>query len=317
MVQTNCMRNSGVGDDWIARACAANPIRETSERSFWTGPIRVANSSLFVATTYKGQQGQQQQGQPQEAKYFLTGLFTPYSDLQPMHARIYQMAQGAFPDACVNGQIYGVGLPFQDQGKLGNKAGYTPGLPMFRPKSKEQYKPTIYDRPPAINRIFTAEQGTPFFYPGAWVMAHVTFFTNVPNRRIAAGVNAVVAFADDEKLPGGGPDTDALVKGGGFQAIRSPVAGPQSGGFQGVPGSAGPNYQGGAPATYGASTAPFGAPPAPANLYAGAGAGIAPNGTGYALNAAPSYGNAAPAYAGAPAQPPLSQEAMLARLMGR
>src|SRR5271165_1029356 len=111
---TTCMKDSAVGDDWIREACRMNPVQALGNDVFRSGPVRLTYHALKEARAYK--QGTPQAGKP---KFRVEVLLPPHADVVQLERAAIEVGARAFPAKFSGGQLYGVPLPFEDQGKKG------------------------------------------------------------------------------------------------------------------------------------------------------------------------------------------------------
>jgi hypothetical protein len=258
---TTVMRDSIVGDDWIARTAQAVPIQkvidpETQQPTgdFLTGPVRLMFPTLFHLP------------QPTEKspnpKYGATLLFTPYADFTLFYEEYYTIAGREFPDAynASTGQYYGLHSPFRDQGEKAKFNGFTPGCTFVN--ASTQFKPPIVDA--QSNPVLDESRA----YPGVWAVCAVNMYAFKDPRKkgISFGLQSVMLIGDDQQAGGGGADPNTMF-GGVKGAIQAPTV--TAAHMQGMPQGAQPPAAPGMPApppggTYAPPAAPGmpGQPPA-------------------------------------------------------
>ena len=206
------MKNSRLGDDWIARAVANNPFQKRPDRSFLTCPVRLA----FVHLVKPNPNAKNDDGTPKATpSYEVTALLPPGAQQQLdtiVWPDLYALLRQSFPQNFnAQGQPFGLHCPpWRDQGEKQQYAGYTPGLPFIRMTT--QYKPQIVD--PATNPIVDENR----VYAGVWAILAFNLFEfgkspPRPKKGYSCGLQGVMLVADDEKLAGGAPDPKAQFAG--------------------------------------------------------------------------------------------------------
>ena len=215
---TTCMRNSSIGDAWIAEACQLNPVTNLGNGTFLTGPVRLSFPVLFTPKAYTGPDGK-----TQAPKYSVSILFPPSANIAEMEACAVELAAAKWPESYAGGKLYGVPIPLRDQGERGNKEGYTPGLKFFNASAES--KPLVYDRPPAQTLVTLPSK----VYAGMWAICNVRFYAAKGAKRVAAGLNAVTLYADDTSLGGSGPDEAAIRQQMSGIRAAGPIAVPNMG----------------------------------------------------------------------------------------
>jgi hypothetical protein len=207
---TTIMRNSIIGDQWIRDACAANPtaVLPGEGNMITTGPCRLAfTDTLFNARTPSGNS----QGTP---KYGVMALYTPFTDWNVFYAEYYRVLSKDMPEYYVP-EVQGypnLEMPFHDQSKKLQYAGFTPGLKYINHTSK--FKPKIVDSSPAKNPITDPSR----VYPGVWALLVVNAYTYgknppQPKKGCAFGLQAVMILENDQPLAGGGVDPSVVFAG--------------------------------------------------------------------------------------------------------
>jgi hypothetical protein len=213
---TTIMKNSMVGDAWIIEACRNNPITYQGDGRFRSCPVRLSYPDLFEAKTNRMD--------PSKPPKFSTAmLFPPHGvcDLSPLYQAAQQIGAAAYAENMYNGQLHGVEMPFTDQAKKMQSAGYTPGCIYLN--AKGNFKPRVVDVPPAMNDIIDQRR----VYPGVWAIVSFNFYaTKPPHKRIAVGLDAVMIYGDDTPLGGAG-QVDVQAAFGGVKS-SAPIAVPMA-----------------------------------------------------------------------------------------
>ena len=206
------MKNSRLGDDWIARAVANNPFQKMPDGNFRTCPVRLA----FVHLVKPNPNAKNDDGTPKATPSYEVTALCPPGAMEQLHAvvwpELYALLRQSFPQNFnAQGQPFGLHCPpWRDQGEKQQFTGYTPGLPFLRLTT--QYKPQIVD--PANNPI--VDEGR--VYAGAWAILAFNMFEfgkspPRPKKGYSLGLQGVMLIGDDEKLAGGAPDPKALFTG--------------------------------------------------------------------------------------------------------
>lgn len=263
---TTIMRDSMVGDEWIARCCQAVPVQRVIDQKtgnptndILTGPVRLA----FVDSLFELQAPSAQVPNP---KHGAAVLFTPYTDFTLFYDEYHRICAREFPEHydAASGQYYGLHSPFRDQGEKLKFGGFTPGLTFMSCTSK--FKPPIVDQ--NYNPIVDKKR----VYAGVWAILGLNCYAFKDPRKkgVGFGLQSVMLIGDDSNLGSKGPDVRQQF-GGVAGAIAPPAIAPGSG--QGMP-------MGGAPGqppanlapppggTHAAPPRPAGPPGAPAGNYA-------------------------------------------------
>jgi hypothetical protein len=182
------MRNSEIGDAWIAGACAAAPVSVIADGYVMTGPVRLGGPLALVSPKdYKGDKNM---------RYFARLLFPPQADLSVLRGEIARVAEKSLPRAkIINGAIYGIKDPLLDQGTLANNPGYTPGLVYMSTKAPEDQKPRMHNVPPALEPT----DGS-IFYPGCWAVAVVHIIGASNYNCLTFRLKQLVFYGHDTRL---------------------------------------------------------------------------------------------------------------------
>lgn len=199
------MKDSNLDPRWLAEMMQRNPIQQTPNGNFTTGPVRLAFPSLFKPSDRK-----KDDGSP-SGKYGATILFPFGAKLDVLAAEWHRKAREEFPQNWSNGQPVGLHSPFHDQVEktVGVKsyAGFTPGAIFM--KISSNYKPQVVDG--AMNPIVDESR----VYGGVWAIVSVNAYGYKPGKGqagktgIGFGLQSVVIIADDQKLGGQGSDPRA------------------------------------------------------------------------------------------------------------
>lgn len=253
---TTIMRNSKIGDAWIAQAQRDIPISFVIDasgqptRNILTGPVRLCFPDLFQpAKAQKRDDGSEGMG-----KFGTQILFPPGADFSVLHAEYFRILAEQFADYRdgATGNYYGLYSPFRDQAeKCAKFPGYTPGCVFITCTSR--YKPPVVDR--NMNPVVDANK----VYPGVWAVLSINAYAfgkspPQPKKGVAFGIQSVMILADDEKLGGGAADPKTQFKG---VAVAPPAGAPAAMFGQ-------PQPTPGAPAAPFMTPHPSAAPPAPA-----------------------------------------------------
>ncbi len=234
-MSTTIMRDSIVGDQWIAGTYAAAPpqrILDEKTGNFLTGPVRLAFVHLF--------EPQKRDPTPQNPNpgetYNTMILFPPMTDFTIFNEEYYarcasDWASAWNPDA----QNYiGLHSPFHDQVEKSAKyQGFTPNSKYITISS--QFKSPIVDA--RGNAIVDPAKA----YAGAWAICAVNAYAygkkakGATTKGVGFGIQSVMLIGDDTRLDGGGGvDPQAVFKGINVQA---PIARPDFSKMpQGLPG---------------------------------------------------------------------------------
>lgn len=258
---TTVMKNSIVGDQWIAQACQSNPVQPVLDDNgqptgnYLTGPVRLVFPAVF--------EPKRANNNPQNKEKFSTGiLFTPYSNLQPLYDAYYALLAKEFANYWVPElQNYqGVHMPFHDQGEKHQYSGFTPRLQYLTVTSN--YKPSVVDM--RMNPIVDQTK----VYAGVWAIVSVNTYPYgksppQPKKGVGFGLQSVMIVGDDSRLDGGAPDPRQQFKG---VQVRPPAVQPAAGFGQPMQPQAPAPGQGGPGAFYGQQgwTQPAPQPAAPA-----------------------------------------------------
>lgn len=218
---TTIMRDSIVGDSWIAQTAQAVPIKRVVDPAtgqltgdILTGPVRLSFVNLFTLP-------QKKQNQTTEPKYGSGILFTPYADFTILQEEYYKILQAEFQHKLnpQDGQYYGVRSPFRAQAEKGQHKGYTPGCVFMTCTSK--FKPPIVDA-----------RGNPIVdqskvYAGVWAICSIRpyAYKEPSNQGVGFGLQSVMIIGDDTPLAGGGaPDTNKTFAG---VSVSAPIVRPE------------------------------------------------------------------------------------------
>ncbi|MCK5133526.1 MAG: DUF2815 family protein [Candidatus Sabulitectum sp.] len=201
---TTLMRDSIIGDEWLRRACQANPpveiLNEEGQPSgnILTGPVRLTFPNLFKATSTK-----RDDGSDGPSKYDTTILFPPLTDFTVLQQAYLNLTRQEFPTHYDQGtgQFHGVHTPFRLQDEKLKFAGYSPGC--YFTSVSSQYKPPLVDA--RMNPIVDEN----VVYPGVWAILAINpySFGKQPGSKkkgVTFGLQSVMIIADDSRL-GGGP----------------------------------------------------------------------------------------------------------------
>lgn len=220
MPDTTVMKDSQVGDAWIAEACRQNPVQQvlnadgTPTGNWLTGPVRLNFcDSLFELKP-------QMKNDPNSAlKASLMCMFTPYTNMQPFYDEYYRVAQTEFAEYWnpAMQQYVGIDNPITDQGFKAHKyMGFTPGL-MCTTMSSFYLPPVVDIRG---NPIIDQKK----VYPGVWaIVAFNTYASGkkFPKKGPRFGLQTVMIIGDDKSLMGGGADPRTQFK---AVTVTAPVA---------------------------------------------------------------------------------------------
>jgi hypothetical protein len=212
------MTNSMVGDDWIRLAVASNPVQKLPNGSFLSGPVRLSYPSLFVPKANR-------LNPAAEPTYEASLIFPPIANVQVLYTEIVPTVAAAYPGSVVNGQVFGVAFPFNDQavpGPKGPKKGHNfTGLYL----NAKNVKPVnVGLMTPAGFQVLTDQTRV---YGGVWAICNFTLYASKAGvKRIAVGLNSVVIYGDDEPLGG----AQALDPNTAFAGIKAgaPIAIPHT-----------------------------------------------------------------------------------------
>lgn len=220
MPDTTVMKDSQVGDAWIAEACRLNPVQPvlaedgTPTGNWLTGPVRLNFcDSLMVAKP-------QMKSDPNSAlKHSTAVLFTPYTNMQAFWDEYYRIAAAEFSEfwnPAMN-QYVGIDNPITDQGFKAHKySGYTPGL--WTTNMSSNFKPPIVDA-----------RGNPIVdpakvYAGVWAILSFNTYASgkkFPKKGPRFGLQSVMLIGDDKPLTGGAVDPRTQF---GAVKVTAPVA---------------------------------------------------------------------------------------------
>lgn len=274
-MQTTVIRDSVVGDSWIAEMARLNPVSRIigedgkPNGNISTGPVRLAFcDALFTAKPKMKSDANSKVG------FGATILFTPYADMAIFWEEYYRICAADF-SSYYNpaNQQYNVDNPLYDQGTKAQYGGFTTGC--WATNASSNYKPPIVDM--RMNPITDESK----VYPGVWAIAALNPYAsgkpNKPKKGPRFGLQTLMIIGDDTPLAGGAPDPRAQFKG---VSVKPPV---------GMPAQAfGQNTQ-----------QPPGAPPA--NTYYPPGGHLPPQ---MPQGMAPPPGGGVPAYTPAYLPPP-------------
>lgn len=259
MMQTTVMRDSLVGDAWIAEACRQNPVQRVLDEktgqpngNILTGPVRLAfTDSILEAKPAMA-------ADPNSRKtHSCTVLFTPYTDLTIFWEEYYKIAAASFANLYnpAMGQYVGMDNPIFDQGlKAVKYAGFTTGC--MATNMSSNFRPSVVDT--RMNPITDPAK----IYPGVWAIVACNAYasgTRSPRKGPRFGLVSIVIIGDDKPLGGGPADPKAQFRG---VQVKPPVGVPASAFGQNVqspPGGSpvGTFYPPGAPMVPAGTPAPY------------------------------------------------------------
>jgi hypothetical protein len=214
------MKNSAVGDQWIAEMCRLNPMKKLDSGAILTGPVRLSfTDAVFEAKP-------QMKGKAESGiKYQVSLLFPPQSvqSLQILWDEYFRICKEEFSSSYVSSSNSYVGLDESviDQGKKANLDGYTPGCWYTKVSANPEYKPAVVDS--MCNPI--TDRGR--VYPGAWAIAAINPYAsgkNTPRKGPRFGFGALMMVGDDTRLGGGGVDAQTAFKDVNVQAPMAATA---------------------------------------------------------------------------------------------
>lgn len=224
MAQTTVMKDSIVGDQWIAEMCKLNPVQrvlnaETNQPtgSILTGPVRLAFcDSVFEAKP------QMRSDPNSKLKHSLIALFTPYSDLSIFWEEYYKVCASDFANHynASTGQYHGLDNPLKDQAEKAQFGGFTPGC-MYTTLTSN-YKPAVVDI--RMNPITDPSK----VYAGVWAIVACNAYAsgkNTPRKGPRFGLQTIMVIGDDQPLTGGAPDPRTLFKSAN---VKPPVGAPSA-----------------------------------------------------------------------------------------
>lgn len=196
---------------WIADAVRQNPVTALlgpdgqPDGNYRTCPVRLSWSDLFEPEKPKKQgDGSMSAG----GKYGTTLLFPVGADLSVLQNAAVQLAYQKEPSAYVNGQFYGVHMPFRDQAEKCMKVeGYMPGGVFFAVKSKFQPQILMPGPAGADGRVQWLPVTDPKkVYPGVWAICVINpfWFNQGVKKGVSFGLQNVCLISDDQQFGGGG-----------------------------------------------------------------------------------------------------------------
>lgn len=217
---TTLVRDSIVGDQWIAQTAQAVPVQRVIDQKtgqptgdILTGPVRLAFDTLFELP--------KPSAKIENPKYGASVLFTPLADFTIFYEEYYAICAREFQDHYVpqTGQYAGLHSPFRDQAEKMKFGGFTPGCVFMTCTSK--FKPGVVDT--MGNPILDPSK----VYPGVWAICSVSgyAFKDPRKKGVAFGLQSVMLIGDDTKFGGGAPDPNQTF-GGVKGAIQRPVITP-------------------------------------------------------------------------------------------
>lgn len=196
---------------WLAEALRLNPVTACLDANgqpdgnFRTCPVRLSWINLFEPEKPK----RQNDGTMSAGGKFGTDLLFPVgADLSLLQNVAIQLAYQKKPEAYVNGQFYGIHLPFRDQAEKCMKAeGYMPGGIFFAVKSKFQPQVLMPGATGADGRVQWQVVTDPKkVYPGVWAICTINpfWFDQGVKKGVSFGLQNVCIISDDQQFGGGG-----------------------------------------------------------------------------------------------------------------
>lgn len=207
---TTCMRDSRVGDEWVQRTCANNPVQRVlgpdgrPNGNILTGPVRLSfTDSIFVAKP------SQKGDTTSPLKHGCTLLFPPFADMTIFWEEYNRIASAEFSKHWNGQQWVGLQEAYYNAGmKAHQYSGYTPNL--YAMNVSSQIKPNVVD--PRNNPIIDPAK----VYPGVWAIVAVSGYAsgkNFPKKGPRFGLQSIMVIADDQNLAGSAPDPRTLFGG--------------------------------------------------------------------------------------------------------
>lgn len=217
---TTIMRDSTVGDQWIANTYAANPIKLVVDPTtgqptgdISTGPVRLAFCDNVFTPSKPDEKGEG------GGKYGATLLFPPMADFTLFHHKYNETAWEQYKEFwdAQQGIFHGLHSPFHDQRTKANQyGGFTPGCTFFNTSS--QFKPSVCDL--RFNPIVDPAK----VYPGVWALCTVKpYLYSNKKKGVGFGLQGIMLIADDTKFGGGAPDVRQQFAG---VNVAAPIARP-------------------------------------------------------------------------------------------
>jgi len=214
-MDTTIMRDSKVGDAWIAEMCRLNPVmRLTDPKTNQPIPgfTRLCPTRLSFTDAVFEPKPKFKADPNSKLGFGVTFLFPPYADFTLLWEDYCRVAQSDFPNETWNDytKAFGQLNPLFGNGKeaiikeCGAKqqlGGYTPDLKYMQCGSN--FAPSVVDI-----------RGNPItdktkVYPGVWAIGVVNVYASgkgTPNRGPRFGLQTLMIVGDDTKLGGGGID---------------------------------------------------------------------------------------------------------------
>jgi hypothetical protein len=226
-MNTTVMKDSRVGDAWIAQVCREVPVQrvyvldpKTGQRTpngnILTGPVRLAFTDAILTAR------PQQKSDPNSAlKHSCTLLFPPYADMTIFWEEYNRIAATDFAKHWNGQQYVGLDVPIFNAGMKSQYSGFTMNLNAMNTSS--QFKPSVVDR--NNNGIIDPSR----VYPGVWAIVAVNPYAsgkNFARKGPRFGLQAIQLIADDTNLAGSPPDPKTLFAG---VNITPPVTAPAAG----------------------------------------------------------------------------------------
>lgn len=257
---TTIMRDSKIGDAWIAECMRLNPISRCIDPktgqpngNILTGPVRLS----FCDPLFDPQKPRGREGDPSaKGKYSTTAIYPPGTDFTIMYEEYYKALAATFPEYynATTGQYHGLDNPFHDGASKPNYSGFTPGCIYMAHSSN--YQPQIVD----VNMNPVTDRSR--VHAGVWAILAVNAYTYgksppQPRKGMSFGLQQVMIIADDTNLAGGQPDPRTTFNG---VNVKPPAVMPNTA-FGAAPGAAMPPPRpAGAPASF-APPPGYGLPP--------------------------------------------------------
>lgn len=181
------MFKSDKSEDWVKRACAANPIALLDNGNYTSGPVRLSWPNIF------------EKGKPMdegaEGKYGSVILFPAVVNLDLLQIAVLNCAKENFASNFgADGQPFGLHFPFRDQQVKQHIDGYVPGSIFLTLPSGQ--------RPPCVDHNLQNIIEESRVYPGVWAIVSMNVFSwdRKVKKGVSFGLQSVMIVADDLPL---------------------------------------------------------------------------------------------------------------------